>query len=271
MFNEKIDKNDVTGAANVIAEMFSSACVGKKSSRKKPVTKNAVWWDDELELLKKQKYKCLRLYRLENSDRTFTDYCQLRKRFKSLIKKKKYEYKVSLKETIETCTSGSEFWKIIKSFRKTNVCVNKISPGESNDYFKHLLNKENPIDNDVTMFIEDYMRNHDETCKECIDGGDQDLDRDFTINEVEMVVKNLGSNKSPGIDGIGNECIKGACKDVVPLLCKLFNKILQTSEYPESWCSAIIIPIHKTGPVNDPNNYRGIALLSCISKVFTSC
>jgi hypothetical protein len=89
VFNEKIDNNDVTGAAHVIAEMFSSACVRKKASRKKPVTKNAVWWDEELEVLKKQKYKCLRLYRLENCDRTFIEYCRMRKRFKSLIKKKK--------------------------------------------------------------------------------------------------------------------------------------------------------------------------------------
>ena len=40
-------------------------------------------------------------------------------------------------------------------------------------------------------------------------------------------------------------------------------------EFPNKWCNAIILPIHKKGSFNDPNNYRAIALLSCISKIFT--
>ena len=32
----------------------------------------------------------------------------------------------------------------------------------------------------------------------------------------------------------------------------------------------IIIPLHKKGSVDDVNNYRGISVLSCFSKLFTS-
>jgi hypothetical protein len=55
----------------------------------------------------------------------------------------------------------------------------------------------------------------------------------------------------------------------VPLLCKLFNKILEVGCFPTEWGKALLVPIHKKGNLNEPNNYRGIALLSCISKVFT--
>ena len=112
------------------------------------------------------------------------------------------------------------------------------------------------------------MRIHDDTCVDCKEGGDSDVDRDISMNEVEEVVRNL-VDKSPGIDGIGNECIKKAGHITIPLLCELFNKVLETGIFPESWCTAIIVPIHKSGSVNNPNNYRGIALLSCISKIFT--
>ena len=54
----------------------------------------------------------------------------------------------------------------------------------------------------------------------------------------------------------------------MPLLCEIFNKILETGQYPAAWGEAIIVPIHKKGDINNPSNYRGIALLSCISKVF---
>ena len=43
------------------------------------------------------------------------------------------------------------------------------------------------------------MQNHVETCNVC----------KGRENVVQIVVKNLGSNKAPRIDGVGNDCVKG--------------------------------------------------------------
>ncbi len=198
-FSEKLDNNDVSGAADIITNMFSYACVEKSASSERTVTKNAPWWDNDCELSKKHKYKCLRLYRLEHSDRAFIEYCSARKSFKGVIKKKKFEYKVRMKEKIEKCASASDFWKIINSFRETKSGINSISSNEWNEHFRVLLNTENEMDNNFKMFIEEFMENHDETCNECVDGENLEVDRDFTVNEVEYIVNNLVSNKSPGI------------------------------------------------------------------------
>ena len=48
----------------------------------------------------------------------------------------------------------------------------------------------------------------------------------------------------------------------------LFNRIFDIGEYPTAWTGAIIIPIHKSGNKNDPDNYRGVSLLSILGKVF---
>ena len=40
--------------------------------------------------------------------------------------------------------------------------------------------------------------------------------------------------------------------------------------YPSEWAKAIIQPIHKKGDTTNPDNYRGISLLSCVSKLYTS-
>ena len=53
------------------------------------------------------------------------------------------------------------------------------------------------------------------------------------------------------------------------MLQSLFNRILNTGIFPEEWCRAIIVPIYKRGKVNDPQNYRPISLLPCVSKIFT--
>ena len=62
---------------------------------------------------------------------------------------------------------------------------------------------------------------------------------------------------------------KESCITVVVHLKYLFNKILSTGQYPDKWCEAILTPIHKKGSINDENNYRGIALLCIMSKIFT--
>lgn len=51
----------------------------------------------------------------------------------------------------------------------------------------------------------------------------------------------------------------------------LFNKILDTGILPDEWLVGTIVPIYKNkGDKDDVNNYRGITLFSCMSKLFTS-
>ena len=47
--------------------------------------------------------------------------------------------------------------------------------------------------------------------------------------------------------------------------------ILESGVVPESWSIGVITAIYKNkGSKDNPDNYRGITLLSCISKLFTS-
>ena len=55
------------------------------------------------------------------------------------------------------------------------------------------------------------------------------------------------------------------------MLTKLFNIVLLSGIIPEEWTKGLIAPIYKKkGDEADPNNYRGISLLSCVGKVFSS-
>ena len=61
----------------------------------------------------------------------------------------------------------------------------------------------------------------------------------------------------------------------MPLMIKhytgLFNKALDTRVPPESWSLGLFIPLYrKKGDMKHWNNHRGITLLSCIAKLFTS-
>ena len=96
------------------------------------------------------------------------------------------------------------------------------------------------------------------------------INANVTLEEIKKVIHKLKLNKSTGLNGIQNECIKQP--DVTIIIWKLISLLFTTSLVPTVWLKAIIQPISK-GSDKDPFiplNYRGISLLSCVSKTYTS-
>ena len=61
----------------------------------------------------------------------------------------------------------------------------------------------------------------------------------------------MPDNKALGIDGIISRVLKLGKAVFAPLLCRLFNVILETGIYADEWCHAIIVTIHKRGNKDD--------------------
>ena len=55
---------------------------------------------------------------------------------------------------------------------------------------------------------------------------------------------------------------------VMKVIEMIFNKFVTTSTFPDAWKCAIVTPIHKKGNLHDMANYRPLAILPTISKVF---
>ena len=101
--------------------------------------------------------------------------------------------------------------------------------------------------------------------------GDEILNNDFTPIEIEKLINKLKNNKSCGIDNVINEFIKYSPDSYKSLLTDLFNTILKTGIIPSDWCISFISPIFKNkGSRKDPDNYRGISIISCLGKLFTA-
>ena len=99
----------------------------------------------------------------------------------------------------------------------------------------------------------------------------QGLNAAITEEEVICAIKALKNGKAVGIDEVRNEFIKHSSPLLISIYCKLFNKVLDSGIVPEQWVQGIIIPIYKgKGDTTQCDNYRGITLLSCVSKLFTS-
>ena len=88
----------------------------------------------------------------------------------------------------------------------------------------------------------------------------------FSLSELKDALSKA-HDSSPGPDDIHYQFLKHLADTSLSVLLKTFNDIWETGNVPKSWKEATIIPIPKPGKDNtNPNNYRPIALTSCICK-----
>ena len=86
--------------------------------------------------------------------------------------------------------------------------------------------------------------------------------------KVIQVIDRLKNKSSKGIDGISNNLIKTAKYVFAKPLTLIINQMLYSGIFPEQLKVSKIIPLHKANDKLLLTNYRPIALLPSISKIF---
>ncbi|KAJ2939092.1 hypothetical protein O0L34_g10280 [Tuta absoluta] len=92
--------------------------------------------------------------------------------------------------------------------------------------------------------------------------------RAFTRGDIRRAIARLKPGTSPGPDNIPAYVIKGCADELLEPILFLFNLILNTGTYPSVWKKSRVTPIPKSGTKTKVENYRPIAILSALAKVF---
>ena len=90
----------------------------------------------------------------------------------------------------------------------------------------------------------------------------------ISYEDVLPTLLGLDTQKAYGPDGIPPVVLKKCAKVLAPCLVQLFRLCLSTKTFPSCWKFALVQPVPKKGDRSQVSNYRPIALISCLSKVF---
>ena len=77
----------------------------------------------------------------------------------------------------------------------------------------------------------------------------------------------LKNTNSTGHDQINLQHIKESLMVTIPYITLIINTSIVTKVYPKPWKHSIITPIHKSGDIEEPTNFRPIHLLPILSKI----
>ena len=90
----------------------------------------------------------------------------------------------------------------------------------------------------------------------------------ITNCDVAEIIGNLKPKTSTGIDTISSKLLRQTKDSITESLTIIVNQMLKTGTFPELLKISKVIPLYKKGDNSSLSNYRPIALLPSISKIF---
>ena len=253
--NEKPDPIEIVKTIKDTLMSTANICNFRKN---KVTNKNITppWFDKQCEKMKNNIRECGNKLKKDPGDNELrSDLFKQKKNLQKSIKNKKFEYKNSIMNEMAISSNKDQksFWALLKKLNNAEVDNTKyVSHEKFYNHFKSTLNSNRAVN---------MPPDNKEMGK---------LDYNFTLEELEKGCSILKNGKTTGIDNLSNEMIIFFV-NIYPLITiKLFNNILHNNKGIPDWTVGMITTIHKKGSKSDPDNYRGISLLSCFGKLFTT-
>ena len=173
-----------------------------------------------------------------------------------------------------------KFWRLFRRNNKCNTSTNAIKNNRGKAVYeiddilevwrRHFDNLSTPKNSE--KFDSGHLRVISERVQTWREGDDvsEFLEDEFSFEEVATAIEKLNLGKAPGYDGVTSEHIRFAGISILKPLCDLFNLCVRMEYVPSNFRKGIQVPLYKgkNTCTLDPDNYRGITLLTTYNKLF---
>ena len=253
--------------------------VGRKFSRS--------WFDDEVKQAIADRRAAHAAFMQSESEEAWAEFSRRRRLCARLTKRKKREDWQKFEEQMEDAFQSNDH-------RKLWELVNRLVPSGKKATMEPILHKDGTLAKTEEQIL-DAWGDHQEKLgtpkahdlQDSIFGDrvlthvreaekltkampDAEVDRRFTLREVLAAVTKLAYHKAGTADGTVNTMFKCGGEEMAKHLLRLFNWLREKESIPAGWQRSVVVNLFKEGDRADPGNYRGIALISCLGKLYLS-
>lgn len=236
--------------------MFSAAVNAKLVVNFGPSSKNRTprnpWFDSCCKLARSELRKALKNLKSDRNNSNLRNEVSICKnKYREVCKMKKKAHIDSIKLAFANVKAPADFWAAVRKFN-----------------YKHST-YDIPIDC-WNNFYSTIFKDRVLTSITLLSPSNDILDAEITFSELNSVLNSLKPGKAAGPDLLINELYKTLSSQHKELLCVLFNRVLDEEQVPKCWARIWMTMLHKKGDKSDPSNYRGIALVNIVTKIFTT-
>jgi Reverse transcriptase (RNA-dependent DNA polymerase). len=220
------------------------------------------WFNDKLRKMRLELLHVKALFDSDKSANNWKAYCDLKKSYKKAIKvEKRNTYSFEINNSVNKAKS---IWNIVNSERKIKksiFCPNNLSAVDYNIYLSNICNNILPtIEDSFSDFKEFLIRAPKPSCSF------------FMLPISDADVRNAFNNlkNCSGLDyyGLNSLMIKACMECLIEPITVLFNKCVDEGIWPDSLKICKIFPLHKKGDLDCMENFRPIATVPVVSKLF---
>lgn len=230
--------------------------------------KHTMWWNEEVKKAVSEKNKKMRRWLKGRTEQRRAEYVIARNRAEIVKREAKRSVMESMAEELREDVEGGKkkIFKLAKTYKKSKKKLYSIKNKDGEvlteqvevnerwaEYFEELLNAEEEGNGEEEQYERDELEE----------------ENPITREEYEEAMSKMKNGKAPGEDGIAIELIKEGGEELKGKIVELFNKCWMEGVVPDRWGKIVILPIYKgKGDTGECGNYRGIALLDHIAKVY---
>ncbi|XP_043474456.1 uncharacterized protein LOC122506384 [Leptopilina heterotoma] len=227
--------------------------VKKSSERVNSFMAKKPWFDCKCNVAKRKVNKDYKKFKSnKQSLELLENYISARDQYKKIVAQAKTEYNGQIQVKLSNLSSSKEFWNTVKLFNTKDYRSNGVELDAWVEFYKDVYPGRCINDRIFVTVLHPY------------------LDSEFSLDELNKVLSKCSNNKSPGPDKIVNEFLKNLPSEWSHYFLNMINRIFESENVPRSFAEVNMSMLYKKGDHTDPMNYRGIALLNSVTKVFTS-